>query len=188
VILEKDAGDSTVAGYTHEGGSLYHDLISMDRTNSYYYLFDGLGSVKEMVDSSENTQNSYSYEAFGQIKSSTENVTNYYKYVGAYGVHHDSTPGLYFMQAGAPEDPPSLHRYLYVRNQPANYMDPYGLRKYSSYQECVEDAAKWRDKWLRWKSALKDVCFVGCALLCAEYSGTQVRWCIGICCGLCIAA
>ncbi len=49
VVLEQDAEDSTLATYTHEGGSLFHDLISVDRTNSYWYLFDGLGSVTKLV-------------------------------------------------------------------------------------------------------------------------------------------
>ncbi len=144
VMLERPAQDTTVASYTHEGGGLMYDLISMKRTNSYYYLFDGLGSVTEVVDSSENTQNSYRYEAFGQIKSSTQNVTNPYKYVGAFGVHHDPTAALYFMQAryymatvgrfismdpllGGPQDPMSLHRYLYVGNRPVTHTDAAGL-------------------------------------------------------------
>ncbi len=53
VVLERNAQDTTVAGYTHEGGSLYYDLISMKRTNSYYYLFDGLGRVTEVVEEME---------------------------------------------------------------------------------------------------------------------------------------
>ena len=51
VAIERDGSNNSVATYTHEGGSLYHDLISMERTNSYYYLFDGLGSVTELMDS-----------------------------------------------------------------------------------------------------------------------------------------
>ncbi len=145
VAIERDVSNNNLATYTHEGGGLFYDLISVERSNSdYWYLFDGLGSVTEMVDSNEDTQNSYRYEAFGQIKSSSENVTNYYKYVGAFGVHHDSALALYFMQAryykasigrfitmdpmrGAPQVPPSLHRYLYIANNPVNYVDASGL-------------------------------------------------------------
>jgi len=145
VVLERDGSGGLLARYTHEGGSLYDDLVSMKRGGaSYYFLFDGLGSVTEVVDGSENTQNSYRYEAFGQVQSSTQNVTNPYRYVGAYGVHWDATPALYFMQAryyapdigrfitmdplrGAPQDPLSLHRYLYVTNNPQNKVDPRGL-------------------------------------------------------------
>jgi len=107
------------------------------------YVFDGLGSVTEVVDSSENTQNSYRYEAWGQVKSSTQNITNPYRYVGAYGVHWDASAALYFMQAryykasvgrfitpdpvrGARQDPLSLHRYLYVSNNPNRFIDANG--------------------------------------------------------------
>ena len=38
-------------------------------------------------------------EACEQIKSSSENVPNPYKYVGAFGVQRDPRPALYFMQA-----------------------------------------------------------------------------------------
>jgi len=134
-----------VARYTHEGGSLYHDLVSMKRGGaSYYLLFDGLGSVTEVVDGSENTQNSYRYEAWGQVQSSSENVTNPYRYVGAYGVHWDSSPALYLMGAryysasvgrfitkdiflGMRWQPLSFHRYLYVMNNPAMLVDPAGF-------------------------------------------------------------
>jgi len=153
-VLERDGSDNLLASYTHEGGSLFHDLISVERSNSdYWYLFDGLGSVTEMVDSNENTQNSYRYEAWGQVKSSSENVTNPYRYVGAYGVHWDSGPALHFMQAryyaanvarfittdplrGAPQDPSSFHRYLYARNNPCNEADPVGLR---SIRDCMKE-------------------------------------------------
>ena len=144
VVLERDGEDTTVAGYTHEGGGLYYDLISMKRAeSSYQYLFDGLGSVSEVLDNNEATQNSYRYEAFGQVESSTGNVSSPYRYVGAYGVHWDSAPGLYFMQAryyaatvgrfitmdpsrGFPLEPQSLHRYTYARNNPAVCIAPGG--------------------------------------------------------------
>jgi len=111
----------------------------------------GLGSVTEVVDSSEATQNSYRYEAWGQVQSSTENVTNPYRYIGAYGVHWDSSPALYFMQAryymasvgrfitldplrGIPTDPITLHRYLYTHNNPANVVDPSGLQWWKDWR------------------------------------------------------
>ena len=89
VVLERDAQDTTVAGYTHEGGGLYYDLISMKRTNSYYCLFDGLGSATEVVDSSENTQNSCRYEAFGESLVSSGTRVNNLRFVGNLGHHKE---------------------------------------------------------------------------------------------------
>ncbi len=86
--------------YTHEGGSLYSDLLSQRRDGaSYDYLLDGLASVKQVVDSSEAVENSYCYEAFGQPTVGQSDVANPYLFVGGYGVQWESTPSLYFMQA-----------------------------------------------------------------------------------------
>ena len=147
VVLERDGDDETEARYTHEGGSLYDDLLSQRRDGaSYDYLLDGLASVKQVVDSSEDVRNSYSYEAFGQATVGQSDVSNPYLFVGGYGVQWESTPSLYFMQAryygpgvgrflsedpygGAPQDPLSLHRYLYCANGPASDVDPAGRSK-----------------------------------------------------------
>ncbi len=113
VLLERDGSDNTVARYTHEGGVLYQSLISMRRGGaSYHYLYDGLGSVRGVLDGSQDTQNSYAYEAFGQMTSSSENVANPYTYVGAYGVHWDPTPALYFMQARDPAEKAGRERWV----------------------------------------------------------------------------
>ena len=147
VVLERDGDDETEVRYTHEGGSLYDDLLSQRRDGaSYEYLLDGLASVKQVVDSSQAVENSYSYEAFGQATVGQSDVANPYLFVGGYGVQWESTPSLYFMQAryyspgvgrfisedpygGAPQDPMSLHRYLYCANGPVTgLMRADGLR------------------------------------------------------------
>ncbi len=97
-----------------------------------------------MVDSSQAVENSYSYEAFGQATVGQSDVANPYLFVGGYGVQWESTPSLYFMQAryyspgvgrfisedpygGSPQDPLSLHRYLYCANGPVSRTDPTGM-------------------------------------------------------------
>jgi len=58
-------GDNVVASYASDGSrnALYltpglDDNLSMTRgENTYYYMQDGLGSVRTIVDTSENTQN-----------------------------------------------------------------------------------------------------------------------------------
>ena len=145
VVLEREGDDETQVRYTHEGGSLYSDLLSQRRDGaSYDYLLDGLASVKQVVDSSQAVENSYCYEAFGQVTVGQSDVANPYLFVGGYGVQWESTPSLYFMQAryygpsvgrfisedpygGSPQDPVSLHRYLYCANGPVSSSDPAGL-------------------------------------------------------------
>ncbi len=111
--------------------------------HSGFALLDGLASVKQIVDSSQAVENSYSYEAFGQATVGQSDVANPYLFVGGYGVQCESTPSLYFMQAryyspgvgrfisedpygGSPQDPLSLHRYLYCANGPVTRTDPSG--------------------------------------------------------------
>ena len=102
-----------------------------------------LGSTKQVVDSSQAIENSYSYEAFGQPTIGQSDVANPYLFVGGYGVQWESTPSLYYMQAryyspgvgrflsedplgGSPQDPLSLHRYLYCANGPVSSVDAPG--------------------------------------------------------------
>lgn len=64
-----------------------------DGEGSYYYLFDGLGSVVGLVDTSQNVVARYGYDPYGQTitKSGTAVDGNAWRYTGAY---LDST-GLY---------------------------------------------------------------------------------------------
>ena len=62
---------------------LDENLSFNDGTDDYYYTQDGLGSVRELVDTDQDTQNSYDYEAFGAFYGTpTENVTNSFTYTG----------------------------------------------------------------------------------------------------------
>jgi RHS repeat-associated protein len=65
-------------------------------TNRYYYIFDGLGSVVGLANSSGTVVNTYSYDPYGIILSQTERVAQPYKFAGVY---YDSETGLYKMGA-----------------------------------------------------------------------------------------
>jgi RHS repeat-associated protein len=83
--------------------------------------------------------NSYAYDPFGQILGQQESVTQPFKYVGQYGVMAEPN-GLYYMRARyydptvgrfISEDPlgfggGDVNLYAYVRNQPVNWIDPWG--------------------------------------------------------------
>ncbi|CCF85157.1 RHS repeat-associated core domain-containing protein [Nitrolancea hollandica] len=62
---------------------------------NYYYLFDGLGSVVALTDSSGAVVNTYSYDPYGNTKSSTGSVANPWRFGGSYGAYHDADTGLY---------------------------------------------------------------------------------------------
>jgi len=48
--------------------------------NTYYYMQDGLGSVRTIVDANEATQNTYDYRAFGINHGNSEGVTSPYRF------------------------------------------------------------------------------------------------------------
>ena len=71
-------------------------LLNNERTSNgskYYYLFDGLGSIVEMTDSSGNAVNSYGYDPLGNINGRQEQagINNPWRFAGGF---YDSATGL----------------------------------------------------------------------------------------------
>ena len=80
------------------GRALPH-LDNKDRTPIYCYHFDALGRTRALTDSSEVVKNTYEYDAYGNVLSKTENVTNPYQFVAAYGYYADPDTGLLYLRA-----------------------------------------------------------------------------------------
>lgn len=123
-----------------------HDLISQRQliggnwTTSYFGC-DGNGSVRFLTDASGAITDTYNYDAFGALVSSTGSTPNDYLFVGE---QFDANVGFYYLRArymnpfngrfvtrdtheGTIFDPLTLHKYLYVANDPVNKTDPSGL-------------------------------------------------------------
>lgn len=138
VISETNGNDQTTANYVR-GDRL---LVKKDVTNSkdYYYLYNGHGDVIQIIDTSGNVVNSYSYDEWGSITQKTEQISNSFKYAGEV---YDEETGLYYLRAryydpsmgrfinedtyeGQINNPLSLNLYTYVGNNPLIYTDPSG--------------------------------------------------------------
>ena len=108
-----------------------------------------------MTDGSGNNPVSYSYDVFGTIRSQTGTSANQWLFTGE---QRDSDSSLYSLRAryydpsigrflgrdplsGSSRRPDTLNRYVYVRNNPANLVDPYGLFGFSDITDTVSDAA-----------------------------------------------
>ena len=101
----------------------------------YYYIYNVHGDVIGKIDQNGDVKNSYSYDAWGKVRSKTETVENPIRYCGEY---FDEETGLYYLRARyydptvgrfISEDPAEdgLNWYVYCGNNPVMFVDPSGL-------------------------------------------------------------
>jgi RHS repeat-associated protein len=108
---------------------------------NYYYVQDGLGHTRLLLDGNGNAVNRYAYDAWGNLIEYEEAVPNPFTWNGAYGYEYIPLTGLYHV--GAREYDPRTGRWLqrdpieassgdphfwrYCGNDPLNGVDPSGL-------------------------------------------------------------
>jgi RHS repeat-associated protein len=105
-----------------------------------FYGFDGHGSVRYLTSPTGAVTDTYDYDAFGNLISSTGSTPNNYLFAGE---QFDPTLGIYYNRAryydqrqgrfwsmdtyeGYAQGPLSLHKYLYADAGPVNFSDPTG--------------------------------------------------------------
>jgi RHS repeat-associated protein len=132
-----------ISSQTDSSGTTYYTRCNCakgtlvdERTPSgtYYYLFDGLGSIVGLTDSNGTLVSTYQYDPYGNLTSSTGSVANPWRFAGGY---FDSSTGLYKFGTryynpgfgrwsqqdplrGQLSDPTSLNRYVYAGDDPVN--------------------------------------------------------------------
>ena len=116
------------------------DSANLDQpgNQSFYYHKDHQGSVRALTNDAGAVVNSYDYDSYGNIKSSTETVPQPFRYTGQ---QYDAGAKLYYYRHRTydsvtgrflQEDPlwfggGDLNTYRYVFNNPVNLTDPMGL-------------------------------------------------------------
>lgn len=134
-MLDEKAGSSNPTYYLYGPGGLPVEQIDPSG-NAYFYAHDRLGSTRALTDSGGTSQDTYTYDPFGNITSSTVNVTNNLLFTGAW---QDSASSLYFIGARVynpvtsqwlsadPAVASTMQPYSYASNNPGNLTDRSGL-------------------------------------------------------------
>jgi len=136
LIEEADTGGNLVARYVF-GSGIDEPLAAYRGSTLAYYQADGLGSITSLSTTTGTVSDSFTYDSFGNVTSSTGTFTQPFRYTGR---EWDAETGLYYYRARyyAPtagdffsEDPIGFEAgpnfYSYVRNAPTNFHDPSGL-------------------------------------------------------------
>jgi RHS repeat-associated protein len=106
-----------------------------------FYQVDGLGSVRALTNAVGVVTDRYFYDAFGRLVSRSGTTTNFYLFTGE---QFDPNLGFSYLRArysdlatgrfisadpfaGNPDEPLTLHKYLYAAGNPVNNRDPSGL-------------------------------------------------------------
>jgi|GEM_PF-4328434 RHS repeat-associated protein len=136
VVLETDGTGNIITSYIYGD-----DLISQERSGVVsYFHYDGLGSTRNLTDSSGTTTDSYWYYGFGELLNKTGTTINNYLFTGE---QIDQNLRFYYLRAryynqeigrfitadpveGSIYEPISLHKYLYAGLDPVNKIDPSG--------------------------------------------------------------
>jgi RHS repeat-associated protein len=136
--LGRETTGGATTTYIRDNSGVLLSQRTLTPAGDRYYVFDGLGSVVALTDSTGNTAATYKYEPFGKLISSTGTVTNPWRWLGGFGVYADGSTGLYKMGTRYYDqtlgrftqvDPiagGSANAYDYAFQDPINVFDPTG--------------------------------------------------------------
>jgi RHS repeat-associated protein len=116
------------------------DIIAQQQADRQYYFSDGLGSVRQLLDSAGDLEANYAYDPFG-VPVVAGDASNPYQFTGE---AWDEEVELLYLRAryyqpetgrfitkdpwpGKASRPRTLNHYAYFANNPTGYVDPKGL-------------------------------------------------------------
>jgi len=154
ILYGLDGSNQIISRFTH-GPRIDEPIIVERNVDVYYYHTDGLGSITKLTDASGSVIQSYLYDSFGNIVTQSGSVNQLYTYTGREydsesglyyyrARYYDSEIGRFlttdlshrlqpkgsdipYLLPFVLNSPQELNQYLYVLNNPINYIDPKGL-------------------------------------------------------------
>jgi len=150
VLMTYDDQDNYKAAYAYGYERIEVQALDDTRPESQdplYYLYDGLGSVSQMIRPNGAVRDHYGYGVpapGAKLSEDGRNVNhNAFGYTGEMWDEEDNLLYLrsrYYMPEvgrfvnrdvfpGFAENPLSMHKYAYVENNPVNWVDPLGFNK-----------------------------------------------------------
>ena len=152
-VMDEVQGGAVSRTYSY-GLSLISQKLTAIGQGLSFYGFDGHGSVRFLTSSTGAITDTYDFDAFGNLISSTGTTPNSYLFAGE---QFDPALGVYYNRArfydqrqgrfwstdsveGDPESPPSLHKYLYASADPIDHVDPSGHEDIASITAAVSIA------------------------------------------------
>ena len=139
-VMDELVSSTVTRTYSYGLERISEDQIISSVWTPSFYGYDGHGSVRQLTNASGGVTDSYDYDAFGNLINSTGSTPDNYLFAGE---QFDPALGLYYNRArylntatgrfwsmdtyeGQVNDPLSLHKYLYVGDNPVNAADPSG--------------------------------------------------------------
>ena len=139
-VVEEVVGGTAQRTYTYGLQRISQSQAISNAWVPSFYGYDGGGMVRLLTDGAGTVTDTYDYDAWGNVVNQTGNTPNVYLYRGE---QYDPDLGLYYLRArylnpltgrfltrdpagSAPEDPATLHRYLYAAGNPVDRIDPTG--------------------------------------------------------------
>jgi RHS repeat-associated protein len=132
------------------------DIIAQQQAERQYYFHDGLGSVRQLLDSTGEIETNYAYDPFG-VPVVAGDASNPYRFTGE---AWDAEVELLYLRAryyqpqvgrfitkdpwaGNVAQPSDLNHYAYVQNNPANLIDRAGLSAEPPAQPHIVSRSQW---------------------------------------------
>jgi RHS repeat-associated protein len=163
VLAETDSTGAIKARYIYGIGLIARE----DSSGVKYYHYDPLGSTIALSNDAGIVADKYAYDPFGMLSNRYGSSSNHFLFLGRHGLlsesnqmyfvrsrYYDSAIGRFLQKDifnGRLNDPISLQRYIYAKNDPVDRIDISGFCSKKSNLD------SWWYKYTNWAEDLEDV-------------------------------